>query len=179
MSAQKTTEKSHTINIDLLRSPHSLMRKSAEKDQSSKDDSSMDRYQLLKQFDMEHASPTLYPPMASKKPKGDGSSKAACLRGSNFSEEEILIVTKSVMKNSVDKIRGTNKKAGVMWKEVWKVYTILINHHNTIYGMKNPAGFAPFVQRIKASIKKQWSGLIRPAVNTFSAICGTRPPKSG
>ena len=74
---------------------------------------------MLKQFDTEHAPPTLYPPMASQKPKGDGSSKAACVRGSSFSEEEILIATKSVMKNSVKKIRGTDKKAEVMWKELW------------------------------------------------------------
>ena len=72
----------------------------------------LDGRQLVKEFDKAHGATATK--QVNKKNNGP-------CRGNSFTREEVLIVSKSVMKSSQDKIRGTDKKGDGMWTEVWKV----------------------------------------------------------
>ena len=89
------------------------------------------------------------------------------------------MISKAVMKNSTDSIRGTDKKAEVLWKEVWKVYVIFVEKYNKLYSEKMPDDFARISDRTECSVKSQWNTKIQPCINKFAAICATYPPKSG
>ena len=47
-------------------------------------------------------------------------------------------MAKDVMQCSMDKERGTDKKAAIMWKNVWKTHCVLVQKYNKLYSEKIP-----------------------------------------
>ena len=129
----------------------------------------LDGRQLVKEFDKAHAATATK--QVNKKNNGPR-------RGNSFTREEVLIVSKSVMKSSQDKIRGTDKKGDFMWTEVWKTYTVLVNQYNTLYKKKN-VDFVKLNQRTLASIKSHWNSKLQPCINKFASLVASNRPKSG
>ena len=132
------------------------------------DDESIDAVDLIRDFDKQ-----IRPATASKKSPG------ASRRGNGFSKEDIFLVAKAVMKCSADKERGTDKKAAIMWKDVWKAHCTLIRRYNLLYSEKMPSSFQPLQERTIASLKSQWGSKIQPCINKFTAMVISYPPKSG
>ena len=143
-------------------------------DISLDDEESLDGRQLVKEFDKVHATK----PRTVKK-KSASEKNGLQRRGSSFSAEEALMVSKAVMKSSQDRIKGTDKKGEVLWDQVWKTYSVLLKQYNILYSKKQPDKFRPFNSRTKASVKNQWNGKIQPCINKFASLVATNQPKSG
>ena len=92
------------------------------------DDDSLEARHLLKEYENQ-------PSLKSKKASSTGKHKFN--RGSAYSEDEVPMISKAVMKNNTDSIRGNDKKAEVLWKEVWKVYDIFRSERQQALQRKN------------------------------------------
>lgn len=84
------------------------------------------------------------------------------------------------MRASKDQLRGTDKKAIVLWSEAYAAYLVLVRQHNKKHQDANTPDFIPLVERELTSFKNHWNSKLHPpAVNKFAGLVETNPPKSG
>ena len=69
-------------------------------------------------------------------------------------------MAKAGMQCSMDKERGMDKKAAIMWKDVWKTHCVLVQKYNKLYSEKIPMTVLTLQEGTIAYIKSQWGNKI-------------------
>ena len=102
-------------------------------------------------------------------------------RQQSFNEQEIFLLAQAYMRESLDTIRGTSKKGGVMWNDIETTYNRLRQEHDARKLARLAIGqsHTPLPDRKKGSLKSQWTKSIQPAVNKFAGIHHRYHIKSG
>lgn len=98
-------------------------------------------------------------------------------KGLKWTPQGLLLVSKAVMKASVDQIKGTDKKATVLWGEAHGYFEQARAAYNDFHA--NTPDFVPVPYREEHSVKGIWNSKIQPAVNKFAGIVASNPPDSG
>ena len=109
------------------------------------------------------------------------SAKKARARQQSFNEQEVLLLAQAFMRESLDPIRGTSKKADVMWNDIEQTYNRLRQEHDArkLARLSIDDAHTPLPERMKGALRSQWTKSIQPAVNKFAGIHHRYPIKSG
>lgn len=120
-------------------------------------------------------------PPPSQHDEADVKPKTVTVRQAGFTRQEILMLAQAYMRESLDPIRGTNKKADVMWKDIYDSYDKLRQAHDRskMDRLSLDTPFTPLPERTSVSLKNQWSKSLQPSVNKFAGIHFKYAIKSG
>lgn len=102
-------------------------------------------------------------------------------RSQGFTAQEILMLAQAYMRESLDPINGTSKKADVMWKDICQSYNKLRQEYDRgkIERLSADKPYTPLPERPTPSLKNHWTKYIQPAVNKFVGIQHRHPIESG
>ena len=129
----------------------------------------------------EDAPPPLNDPPPLKESEDVKPSLKKPARQQSFNEQEVLLLAQAYMRESLDPIRGTSKKADVMWNDIEQTYNRLRQEHDArkLARLSVDEAHTPLPERKKGSLRSQWSKSIQPAVNKFVGIHHRYNIKSG
>ena len=102
-------------------------------------------------------------------------------RSQGFTAQEVLMLAQAYMRESLDPINGTSKKADAMWKDICHAYNKMrqdFDRHK-IENLSQDKSYTPLPERPSPSLKNHWTKYIQPAVNKFAGMHHRNPIESG
>jgi len=90
-----------------------------------------------------------------------------------------LILSKSLIKISLDLIVGTDQVCIQFWVHITAEYNKICGIVNNQKNDEQEIGVTKYVDHSLDSLKSRWTQKILPTVNKVQGICETNPPTSG